>query len=145
MPNQEMMTLDEIEAAMSQLRARRKALKTSNASAQRKILTLVHRRERLMQQVNALDEQIAGLHGNQHDLSQPESESRRSRRGQNDVAQCLDAIVACVRRHTTTQRATIVAECHLTPANASMYLRRLCEEGRLIRRGEKSATTYSLP
>lgn len=145
MPNLETMTLDEIEGMMSQLRARRKTLKASNTTAQRKIVTLARRRERLMQQVQALDEQIAGLRGDQRESSPPVVEQRRSRRGQNDVAQCLDAIVACVQRHTTTQRATIVEECHLTPANASMYLRRLCEEGRLIRQGEKSATTYSLP
>lgn len=139
------MTLDQIDSALAQLRARRKALKTCNASAQRKIVTLARRRERLMQQVHALDDQIAGLRGDQRVPSSPESEPRRSRRGQSDVAQCLDAIVACVQRHTTTQRATIVEDCHLTPTNASLYLRRLCEEGRLIRRGEKSATTYSLP
>jgi len=62
-----------------------------------------------------------------------------------DVAACLEAIIACVQRHTTTQRATIVEECGLSPANASIYLRRLCDEGRLVRHGEKSATTYRLP
>jgi len=139
------MTLDQLDTALSHLRARRKALKASSSTAQRKILTLARRRERLMQQVDALDQQITQLRGNQHASSEPVPEQQRSRRRQTDVAACLEAIVACVQRHTSAQRATIAEECQLSPANASIYLRRLCEEGRLIRQGEKSATTYTLP
>jgi hypothetical protein len=141
------MTLDEIDAAMAELRARRQVLKSSGASAQRKIVTLAHRRERLMQQVHALDAQIATLRGGSEPTPAVAAQAvvAHTRRRHADVAACLEAIIACVQRHTTTQRATIVEECGLSPANASIYLRRLCQEGRLIRRGEKSATTYMLP
>lgn len=145
MPNYCTMTLDEIDAAMAALRARRKALKASSTTAQRKILTLARRRERLMQQVDSLDQQIAQLRGDQQASAEPQPDQQRSRRRQADVTACLEAIVACVRRHTSAQRGTIAEECRLSPANASIYLRRLCEEGRLVRQGEKSATTYSLP
>ena len=138
------LTLEQINAAMSQLRARRNVLKSSNTVAQRKITTLARRRERLITQVNAIDEQIDQLRGGQRDQSQPVSNQRRIRRSQTQVTQCLDAILECVRRHTVTKRATIVDECHLSPVNASAYLRQLCEDGKLIRRGEKSATTYTL-
>jgi len=59
------MTLDQINAALAQLRDRRKALKASSTTAQRKILTLARRRERLMLQVDALDQQIAQMRGGQ--------------------------------------------------------------------------------
>jgi len=145
MPSLNTMSLDEIDAAMAELRARRKALKASSTTAQRKILTLARRRERLIQQVDALDQQIAQLRGNQQTSSESQPDQQRSRRRQADVTACLEAIIACVRRHTSAQRGTIADECQLSPANASIYLRRLCEEGRLIRQGEKSATTYRLP
>jgi hypothetical protein len=147
MPSYDTMTLDEIDAAMAVLRARRKVLKSSGAGAQRKIVTLAHRRERLMQQVHALDAQIATLRGGSEPKPAVVGQTvvAHTRRRQSDVAASLEAIVACVQRHTTTQRATIVEECGLSPANASIYLRRLCQEGRLMRRGEKSATTYMLP
>lgn len=141
----EAMTLGEIDTALVQLRERRKALKASSTTAQRKILTLARRRERLMQHVDALDQQIAKLRGDQQVSSEPQPDQKRSRRRQTDVTACLEAIVACVERHTSAQRGTIAEECQLSPANASIYLRRLCEEGRLIRQGEKSATTYRLP
>jgi len=144
MPTIETMSLEEVDAAIAQLRTRRKALKASSTTAQRKIFTLARRRERLMQQVDVLNQQIAQLHGDQQVPSEPVSEQRRSRRNQTDITASLDAIVACVQRHTIAQRATIAEECQLSPANASIYLRRLCEEGRLVRQGEKSATTYRL-
>ena len=139
------MTLDQIDTALAQLRVRRKALQASCTTAPRKILTLARRRERLMQQVDALDQQIAQLRGDQQASSEALPEQRRSRRRQTDVTACLEAIVTCVQRHTSAQRATIAEDCQLSPANASIYLRRLCEEGRLIRQGEKSATMYTLP
>jgi len=139
------MTVNDIDAALAQLRARRKALKSSSTTAQRKIVTLARRRERLMQQVDALDQQIAQLSGGRHAPSESQLDQQRSCRRQTDIAACLEAIIACVQRHTSAQRATIAEECQLSPANASIYLRRLCEEGRLIRQGEKSAATYTLP
>ena len=145
MPPNENMTIAEIDAAIAQLRVRRKALKSTDKVAQRKILTLARRRERLMQQVNALDEQISELRGGQQVQPLPVPEQQRGRRGQQQVAATLESILACVQRHTVTKRAIIMAECHLSPANASAYLRQLCQDGKLIRQGEKSATTYQLP
>ncbi len=144
MPSIDTMTLDDISAEMAQLRARRKALKSSTTAAQRKIATLARRRERLLQQVSALDEQIAGLRGGPQAPPSPAPAVKRGRRSQAQVAASLEAILACVVRHAVAQRATIVGECHLSPANASAYLRQLCAEGKLLRRGEKRATMYRL-
>lgn len=63
MPTFETMTLDEVDAALAALRARRKVLKTTGKVAQRKIGVLARRRERLLAQVEALDEQILQLRG----------------------------------------------------------------------------------
>lgn len=141
----ETMSVSEIDAKLARLRARRQVLKSSGSATQRQIATLARRRERLLRQVNILDEQIAqlrpGQSANQHSApAQP-----RTRRRQSQVTACLDAILACVERHTVTQRATIVEECHLSPVNASAYLRQLCQDGKLIRHGNKRATTYALP
>jgi hypothetical protein len=144
MPTLETMTPDEIDAEMAQLRARRIALKSINTVAQRKIAVLARRRERLLLKVNALDAQITLLRGGASAQSLSAPAEKRGRRSQTQVADCLEAILACVARHTVTQRATIIAECHLSPANASAYLRQLCQEGKLQRSGEKRATTYTL-
>lgn len=145
MPTIETMTLDEIDATLSALRTRRKALKSSSQTAQRKIVTLARRRERLMEQINALDEQIAQLRGRHTASPQAAHDPQRPRRRQQKVTACEEEILACVKRRGSAQRAAIVEECHLSPANATAYLRRLCADGKLIRHGEKSATTYSLP
>ena len=85
MPTVETMTLDEIDAALVALSARRKVLKATSTVAQRKIITLARRRERLMQQVNALDEQIVQLRGADQSpappaaLGPPRTAGRRSR------------------------------------------------------------------
>lgn len=141
----DMLSLEQIDSAMSQLRSRRNALKSTGAVVQRKIATLARRRERLIAQVNVLDEQIDQLSGGQQEQPQPASNQRQTRRSQVQVSQCLDAIVECVKQHTIAKRATIIEKCHLSPVNASTYLRQLCQEGRLQRNGEKSATTYTLP
>lgn len=54
----EEMSLDEVEAAMSQLRDRRRTLKKSGKATSRKIDTLLRRRERIMERVRQLDEQV---------------------------------------------------------------------------------------
>ena len=142
----ETMTLRQLDATIAKLRAQKKALKTVGIAAQQKIATLERRRARVMQQVEAVDAQITQLRGELPQL-QPRATAapRHTRRRQADVTQCLDAIMDCVKRHAVTQRATIIAECHLSPATASAYLRQLCQEGRLIRHGEKRVTTYELP
>ena len=58
----------------------------------------------------------------------------------------LEAILECVQASSRRQAGhDIVDECNLSPINTSAYLRQLCQEGKLVRSGEKSAATYSLP
>jgi len=136
------LSLEQIDAMMADLRVQRKTLQSSRKASQQKIVTLARRRERLLAQVQAIDEQIEQL-GREHSGLVSPAPTQRRRRAQ--VAQCFEAILDCVRRHVVTKRATIMTECHLSPANASIYLRQLCQEGRLLRQGEKSGATYSLP
>jgi len=145
MPTLKTLSLEDIDATIAKLRARRQELKASSKGAQRKIATLAGRRERLFEQIHAIDAQIEQLRGESAVTPQPVPDQQRTRRRQAKVVQSQDAILECVKRHTAAKRATIIAECHLSPANASAYLRRLCQEGKLIRSGEKSATTYTLP
>lgn len=151
MPTIDAMTLDEIETTLSALRERRNTLKATNQVAQRKIVRLAQRRERLMQQVNALDEEISQLRGEPvrpqppAASQSPVTSSPRTRRRHAAPATGPDTILACVQRHGSVPRATIVAECQLTPAKATAALRRLCQAGTLVRHGEKSQTTYSMP
>jgi chromosome segregation ATPase len=63
MPIDDTMTLEEIEATMAKLRARKQALKKGGKAAERKIGTLARRRERLMAKVQELDNQIVALRG----------------------------------------------------------------------------------
>lgn len=61
MPTIDEMNLEEVEAVMAKLRERRRALKKSSKVAERKIGTLTRRRERLMDRVREIDEQIENL------------------------------------------------------------------------------------
>lgn len=63
MPSIETMTLDELEATMAALRARRKALKATRTQVDRKVAVLTRRKERVLAKVAALDEQILQLRG----------------------------------------------------------------------------------
>ncbi len=141
----ETLSLEEIDATLSQLRTRRRMLKSSGQVAQRKIAILAGRRERLFTRIHALDEQIAHLNSQAAVPATPPTTTHGRRRGAADVAFYLNAIVACVSRHTEARRATIIDECRLSPTNTSIYLRQLCQEGRLVRRGEKRAATYMVP
>jgi len=141
----ETLNLEQLDALMADLRTRQKALKSSGKGNQRKIAVLARRRERLFTQINAIDEQIVQLRSDQPINMEPVLAQRQTRRGQTQVSQSLEAILECVKNHIFTKRATIIDECHLSPANASIYLRQLYQEGKLIRIGDKGATTYSLP
>ena len=57
----EITSLEEIDAAMSKLRERRRALKQSGKAVQRKIATLARRRERWMDRIREIDAQIIAL------------------------------------------------------------------------------------
>jgi hypothetical protein len=57
----------------------------------------------------------------------------------------IEAVLACVKHHYVVKRATVAKECHLPPNDASRYLKHLCDDGKLVRLGDKSAATYSLP
>jgi len=73
------MNLDEIKSTISQLRERQRALKRTGKTAERKIGTLTRRRERLLAQLQGLDEQIALLQRDAS-LAPPEVPRRRGRR-----------------------------------------------------------------
>jgi chromosome segregation ATPase len=61
MPTIESMSLEEVNATLAQLRARQRILKKSSKVTERKIGTLARRRERLMQHIHYIDEQILQL------------------------------------------------------------------------------------
>jgi len=139
------LTLEQIDAMMVELRTRRKTLRSSGIANQRKIVTLARRRERLLAQVQTIDAQITQLRRQPEDETPLVRAQYRTRRRRVCVEDYIAAILVCVGQHSITKRATIVEECHLTPTNASIYLRQLCREGRLVRQGEKNSATYTLP
>lgn len=64
MPTIEEMSLEEVEATLAKLRDRRRALKKTGKVAERKIGTLARRRERLLERVREIDNQIEVLRQN---------------------------------------------------------------------------------
>ena len=79
MPTINTMSLEEVEAALAQLRTRRKTLKSSRTVAQRKIAVLARRRERLFQQIHGLEEQIQQLRAEVGNASAPSASTPRRR------------------------------------------------------------------
>lgn len=79
MPTIDEMNLDEIETTISQLRERKRVLKRSGKTAERKIGTLERRRERLLTQLKGIEEQIAVLQ-REASLAPVEAPRRRGRR-----------------------------------------------------------------
>ena len=61
MPTIDEMSLDEVESTLAKLRERRRMLKKTGKVAERKILTLLRRRERWMDRVREIDAQIEEL------------------------------------------------------------------------------------
>ena len=61
MPVGEGMSLEQIEAAMAQLRDQRRKLKKTGKAAERKVATLERRRTRFLERVAVLDAQIEEL------------------------------------------------------------------------------------
>ena len=61
MPTFDDLTLEEVEASLATLRARRRVLKQSGKVAERKIATLQRRRDRLVGLVKEIDTQIDTL------------------------------------------------------------------------------------
>ena len=141
----ETMTIEQINAMMGELRTRRTVMKSSVTVYQRQIATLARRREKLLASINAIDDEICELQGNPPDNSQPESDQQRTRRSQAEIQQCLEAILECARSLTVINRAMIIGKFHISPVTATAYLRQLCQEGKLVRSGERRAATYSLP
>jgi hypothetical protein len=74
----------------------------------------------------------------------PNPAQLRRRQLATEHAALQEAILACARRHTVVTRATIIADCRLAPAAATVALRRLCQDGILARQGETRGTTYRL-
>jgi ribosomal protein S25 len=81
----------------------------------------------------------------EHLLKPMKARQAKQRRAATMDTKRRDAVLACVTRHYVVKRATVATECHLSPILASRYLKELCEEGKLVRHGEKSITTYALP
>ena len=79
MPSIDEMSLEEIDAAMTKLREKRRSLKRTGKAAERKIGTLSRRRERLMERVREVDEQIETLR-REAVLEAPSAPRRRGRR-----------------------------------------------------------------
>jgi predicted transcriptional regulator len=135
------MSLPEIERALTRLRFRKQAMKATGATTVRKIATLERRRARLLQHVDAIDAAIAEL---RKEIAVA-PEAQRPRRSRKPVAENLECVLDCVKRHGMASRALIITECGLSAAIASSYLRQLTQNGRLVRQGEKRAAVYQLP
>jgi len=78
MPAIDEMNLEEVETVLAQLRDRRRELKSTGKAALRKISTLERRRQRFMEKVREIDEQIEALR-RESSLEQP-APRRRGRR-----------------------------------------------------------------
>jgi hypothetical protein len=65
----EHLSIEEIDAQLAELRARKKQLRQTGKSAERKVHTLLRRRERLMARIGEIDTQIAELRA--HATPQP--------------------------------------------------------------------------
>lgn len=88
MPTIEEMNLEEVDAFMAKLRDRRRTLKKSGKAIERKVATLTRRRERLLERVREVDDQIESL---RRDLSLapvpvPRRRGRRPKNAQIAVA-----------------------------------------------------------
>ena len=79
MPTIDEMNLEEVEAVMAKLRERRRMLKKSGKVTERKIGTLTRRRERLMDRVREIDEQIEELRRDAS-MEAPPAPRKRGRR-----------------------------------------------------------------
>ena len=79
MPAINEMSLEEIDAAMARLRDRRRVLKKTGKVAERKITTLAKRRERLMERIREIDDQIEALR-NEASMEAAPAPRRRGRR-----------------------------------------------------------------
>jgi len=82
MPTIEEMSIEEVDAYMAKLRDRRKILKKSGKANDRKIATLMRRRERLMERVHEIDESIEMLR-REASLAPVAAPRRRGRRPKN--------------------------------------------------------------
>jgi predicted ribosome quality control (RQC) complex YloA/Tae2 family protein len=79
----EEMSIEEVENALQKLRERRRQLKKTGKAAERKIQTLARRRERLMDHVREIDEQIQALRADAN-LTPPPAPRRRGRRPKSE-------------------------------------------------------------
>jgi chromosome segregation ATPase len=84
MPTIDEMSLDEVEATLAKLRARRQVLRKTGKVAERKIVTLERRKQRLMSRVREIDDQIETLR-HEATAEQPVIK-RRGRRSKAEIA-----------------------------------------------------------
>jgi chromosome segregation ATPase len=73
----EELTLAQIEELEARVRARKQALKRTNKVAERKITTLMRRRERIMDRVREIDAQIDALRNAPIEAPAPKRRGRR--------------------------------------------------------------------
>jgi len=79
MPTINELSLEEVDAAMAKLRERRRMLKKTGKAAERKIATLARRRERLLERVREVEDQIEALR-REASFEAPPAPKRRGRR-----------------------------------------------------------------
>lgn len=85
-------------------------------------------------------------HGQPADVLKPLKAHQAKRRREEGLdTKRREAVLACVASHVVVKRATVAIECHLTPPQASRYLKQLCDDGKLARRGARCIAVYSLP
>lgn len=79
MPIIDEMSLEDVDAAMAKLRERRRMLKKTGKAAERKIATLARRRERFLERVRDVEDQIETLR-REASYEAPPVPKRRGRR-----------------------------------------------------------------
>lgn len=84
MPTIDEMSIEEVESVMQKLRERKRVLKKSGKTAERKIQTLARRRERFMDRIREIDAQIEALRA-EAALTPAPAPKRRGRRPKNAV------------------------------------------------------------
>ena len=81
----ENMNIEEVETALQKLRDRRRQLKKTGKAASRKIQTLARRRERYLERVREIDEQIEALR-TEATLEPAPAPRRRGRRPKSEMS-----------------------------------------------------------
>ncbi len=84
MPTIDEMSIEEVDSAMMKLRERKRMLRKSGKTAERKIQTLARRRERFMDRIREIDAQIEALRA-EAALTPAPAPKRRGRRPKSAI------------------------------------------------------------